>query len=361
MCGILGMIGSVPSEHARTAHTILQNIFVLNKSRGSDASGFSALHVRPGGRLITEKRSISSLKLVDRSARFKALAKDMPNIFIGHTRLSTSGTPKRGRNNHPFNSSRYSMVHNGGIDGWQTIAHQNKLNLRSETDSEVILRLAEKRDNFHDGISHVMEVAGYHSRIAVAFLQHTGDPRLFLFRNLANPISVMTYPRLHAIFFSSLGDHLTTALKTIYGKETDRIIKEHEINIELLPDWKSLELMLSDNGLPEIVEEKEVEKAIYRPMGFNASSTHSSIDIHNSDCTSLPIATGSNNTKYLPARVEDFSTGQLLEISSEETREQGTRLCMAATEAASVISCINKNRFMQYEEIEHWKKWSKDV
>jgi hypothetical protein len=153
----------------------------------------------------------------------------------------------------------------------------------------------------------------------------------------------------------------------VYGKETDKIIKEHEINIEMLPDWKSLELMLSDNGLPEIVEEQEVEKANSPSIGFSKSTYrkhqshgHSVIDVGSSS-TSLPIVAGAGKTKHLPARIDDFSTGQLLEISSEETREQGTRLCMAATEAASVVSCINKNRFMQYEEIEHWKKWSKNV
>ena len=128
MCGILGMIGSVPSEHASTAHAILQNIFIFNKIRGGHASGFSAFHNRQNGRLITEKRAISSVKFVERSAKFKALRKDMPNFFIGHTRLSTSGTPKRGRNNHPFNSKKYSMVHNGGITGWQNVARLNNPN-----------------------------------------------------------------------------------------------------------------------------------------------------------------------------------------------------------------------------------------
>ena len=359
------MIGSVPSEHTRTAHTILQNLFILNKSRGEHASGFSALHTRPGGRLITEKRSISPIKLVERSARFKAFAKDMPNIFIGHTRFATSGTPKRGRNNHPFNSGRYSMVHNGGIDRWQSIAHQNKLNLRSETDSEVILRLAERKDNFHDGISHAMEIAGYGSRVAVAFLQHTGEPRLFLFRNLANSVYVMTYPRLHAMFFSSEGNHLKTAVRGVYGKKTDEIMKEHEVDVEILPDWKSLEFMLDSDGLPDIIEELEV-KRLTRPMGFTSSTSVtrgcSTVEVDNSDCqSSLPIVAGTGKTKYLPALINDYSTGQLLEISSEETREQSVKLCMAAREAAEVVTCINKHRFMQYKEIEHFKKWMKDV
>jgi len=371
------MIGSVPSEHARTAHTILQNIFILNKSRGEHASGFSALHTRKDGRLITEKRAISSIKFVERSAKFKALGKDMPNIFIGHTRFSTSGTPSRGRNNHPFNSSKYSMVHNGGIDRWQTVVEENDLNLRSETDSEVILRLAEKRDNFHDGISHAMDALGYGSRVAVAFLQHEGEPRLFLFRNIMQPISIMTYPRLHTIFFSSERQHLQVALRSVYGNSVNEIMQEHEINIESIPDWKSLEFRLSVKGLPEIAEEKSIIRtklssstssssslstASTRTMGFNYHTRGILVD-NDSESSTLPVCVGSTRkTLLLPnPEPENMSTGELLKEASTETREQSVQLAKTVREASQVLNCIRENRFMQFKEIEHFKKWMKLV
>jgi predicted glutamine amidotransferase len=366
MCGILGMIGAVPNEHATIAHTILQNIFIFNRSRGGDASGFSAIHNKSDKKLITEKRAIDSLKFVERSAKFKALRKDMPNILIGHTRASTSGTPKRGRNNHPFNSSKYSMVHNGGITSWRSVATDNKLDLRSETDSEIILRLAEQKDNFYDGISHTMDKVGTTSRVAVAFLRHEGEPRLFLFRNMLNPISIMTYPRLQTIFFSSEAHHLRMALKSVFGEKVSQMMREHEINIEAVPDWKSLEFMLVDNQLPELISERNVSRPYYHSNNNTSStsinSTSSSI-LDNSDIEekkSLPIVMGPSGRQSF-TDLNEASTKDLLERVSEDTRRRGVSVATAVREATDILKSVSQNAFMPHEEMEHFKKWMKDV
>ena len=149
------MIGTVPQDKWDEAHTLLQNIFIFSKDRGRDASGFSAIHTNNPA-LITEKRPIDSMKFVERSARFKALRKAMPNVVVGHTRYSTSGDPSRGRNNHPFNSQRYSLVHNGGISDWKNLASKEEISMRTETDSEILLHLLERKNCFHEGIQEAM-------------------------------------------------------------------------------------------------------------------------------------------------------------------------------------------------------------
>ena len=358
MCGILGMIGAVPKEHARVAHTILQNIFILNQSRGEHASGFSAIHNNNIGKLITEKRAISSTKFVSRSAKFKALAKDMPNIFIGHTRFSTSGTPTRGRNNHPFNSKVYSMVHNGGIDNWKHLVTTNDIKMRSETDSEVILRLVERKNTFYDGISHAMKIIPRSSRVAVAMLRYVDEPKLFLFRNIRNPIHIMTYPRLHAIFFSSEESHLETALKSIFGNKTKDIINEHEINIEKVPDWKSLEFTLENGTLPILSKELEVNSSAWGHT-FSASSSSSSTEEY------LPIARGQNGPIEIgPKRkkpITEWNTGELVGSVSSATRAKSKELSRTVRDVSSILQSIRTNPFMSVDEIEHWKKWQNNV
>lgn len=365
------MIGSVPKQHASTAHAILQNLFILNKSRGEHASGFSAIHIAHAGKLISEKRSINSLKFVDRCSKFKALRKVMPNIFIGHTRHATSGTPKRGRNNHPFNSDTYSMVHNGGVDDWKNIAVKNELKIRSETDSEVILRLVERKDTFHDGISHAMEIIPRASRVAVAMLRHVDEPKLFLFRNLYNPIYIMTYPRMHSIFFSSEGIHLEKALKSVFGDKTADIMEEHEINIEKVPEWRSLEFTLIDGLLPQLSNELEVHAP---KIGFIPTKRDYISDAWSGDNqTYLPVVKGQNGVielgpplgtsfaEWSKKPIDEWNTSEMMRAVSIDTRDRGVALTRTIRESSPILESIRTNPFMSHDEIEHWKKWQLDV
>ena len=366
------MIGNVPGEYSRTAHTILQNIFIFNKSRGDHAAGFSAIHTRDNKRLITEKRPISSTKFVERSAKFKALAKDMPNIFVGHTRFSTSGSPRRNRNNHPFNSGDYSMVHNGGINDWQRVASLNNIDMRSETDSEIILRLVERRKKFHDGIGLTMQAVGFSSRIAVAMLRHRDDPRLFLFRNSYNPIHIMPYPRMHSIFFSSEKNHLKMALRSVYGDSVDEVMHEHDVSIEEVPTWTSLEFRVTDDGRPVLDNELKVDRPITAGFhGNKSSSTKQVIEIDNSDVfdvekrqqgsSSLPVVQGQNGQTKIRQNVNEMSTGDMLRAVSDDTRDRSVALSRSIRESTKVLESIRKNPFMSFSEIEHFKKWMEYV
>ena len=370
------MIGSVPSEHARTAHTILQNIFIFNKSRGEHASGFSALHLNNKGKLISEKRPIDAIKFVERSSKFKALGKNMPNIFVGHTRFSTSGSPGRNRNNHPFNSDRYSMVHNGGISEWRKIARLNNVKMRSETDSEIILRLVERRRDFLSGIKLTMDIVGHSSRIAVAMIKHVGEPRLFLFRNSYNPIHIMPYPRLHTIFFSSEKYHLKNALRGIYGDDTDKMMLEHDVSIEEVPYWKSLEFKVTNDGRPILDIETEIERpstSSSTALGFSPYKSYkeytqsSSIEVDNSDVfdtgvkSSLPVVQGQNGKRSERTDINEMSTGDMLKRVSKDTRARSIELSRSVRESTKVLESIRAHPFMQYAEIEHFKKWMEHV
>jgi glutamine phosphoribosylpyrophosphate amidotransferase len=64
-------------------------------------------------------------------------------ILVGHCRLSTSGTPEDNRNNQPFLSTGMAFAHNGNIYDSGDVAKRWELELQTETDSEILLRLAE--------------------------------------------------------------------------------------------------------------------------------------------------------------------------------------------------------------------------
>ena len=135
-------------------------------------------------------------------------------------------------------------------------------------------------------------------------------------------------------------------------------MREHEIHIERVPDWKSLEIGLTESGLPEIINEREVTR---KTFGFSKGSSSSSSSQSSSSST-LPIVAGSSTT-LIPANqhIDDFTTGQLIEQVSKETKEKSLKLSHEARESTKILDCIRTNPFMQYEEIEHFKKWVRYV
>ena len=355
MCGILGMIGTVPPQHWDEAYTLLQNIFIFSKSRGTDASGFSAIHAGKNT-LITEKRPIDSLKFVERCSRFKALKKAMPNILVGHTRFSTSGPASRGRNNHPFNSNRYSLVHNGGVANWKKLASSHSIKMRTETDSEILLHLLERNSSFHDGIQNTMNIVTDSSRVAVANLQYDKEgPKLFLFRNDSNPISVMMHPKYNALFFASERKFLEDSLLSVWGAGWRGLADTHEVDIQMLPSWQSFEIILDANdGSPDITEEISINKP--SKMGFSASG--SNVRRLNGPLSSF-IPTTSTTIEDIDAidSISDLTTFQLMKGASEETREAGIELTMAMKESSTILGLIQNNPFMTSQELDHFKSW----
>jgi hypothetical protein len=163
----------------------------------------------------------------------------------------------------------------------------------------------------------------------------------------------MTYPRLHAIFFSSEASHLKSALRSVFGENVEEKMKEDNIDIALIPDWKSLELKITSDGLPEIIEEKAVTKLT---LGFSVKK----IPVVEANDYDFMI-NKSNSVKQLPASIDCQTTGQLIENSSEDTRIKSIELVSTIRDSSKVIESIMTKPFMEYEEIEHFKKWMKLV
>ena len=70
-------------------------------------------------------------------------------MVLGHVRWATHGNPKDNRNNHPHvcSGGRYFLVHNGVISNHLDITDRYGLRLRSDCDSEILLRLVENFRN----------------------------------------------------------------------------------------------------------------------------------------------------------------------------------------------------------------------
>jgi glutamine---fructose-6-phosphate transaminase (isomerizing) len=136
MCGIVGYIGQEDSKEI-----LLRGLEKL-EYRGYDSAGIAVLNGN-GVHVFKEKGRIADLReIVNPDV-------EAP-IGIGHTRWATHGAPSR-VNAHPHQSAsgRFTLVHNGVIENYAILKREylQDVELKSDTDTEVIVQLVEKFAN----------------------------------------------------------------------------------------------------------------------------------------------------------------------------------------------------------------------
>ena len=135
MCGIMGYIGE------KEASPILIEGLKKLEYRGYDSAGLTVLN--------------NSLTTIKKEGKLKELEKEnLPkgNLGIAHTRWATHGEPNE-INAHPHlnKTNEISIVHNGIIENHNTLKElleKEGYQLKSETDSEILVHLIEK---FYNG------------------------------------------------------------------------------------------------------------------------------------------------------------------------------------------------------------------
>lgn len=330
MCGILGYIGAVPPELAKEAHSILKFIFAFSQKRGKDASGFSTMN---GENFYTEKRPISSVQFVARSKKFALLRDDMPDIFIGHTRQSTSGKPHIGRNNHPFNSRRYSLVHNGSIPKWKAFVKAQSINLRSETDSEIIIRLLKDDALSGDAINEMLNTIPTESKIAIAILDKYAQ-ELFLYRSFHNEVHVLMVPDLNTMFFASESSFMLDAHRTVFKTTDGAILTKLEA--------ATIHRFSLENGSPKhsIVTRKYKSQSV----------TPTKPEEPKKEAAVL------QEEKYTSKEIIDT---MLLRPIPIPVRDEITPSVTSIRNIAKIATSITTNKIPSLAEMEHFRSWLK--
>lgn len=132
MCGIVGYIGNDDSKEI-----LIKGLEKL-EYRGYDSAGIAVFN-EDGVHVFKEKGRIADLRgTVDDLV--------LGNAGIGHTRWATHGAPST-CNAHPHQSAsgRLTIVHNGVIENYEQLKKEylQKITLKSDTDTEVIVQLVE--------------------------------------------------------------------------------------------------------------------------------------------------------------------------------------------------------------------------
>ncbi|ERN52556.1 glutamine--fructose-6-phosphate transaminase (isomerizing) [Alkalihalophilus marmarensis] len=174
MCGIVGYIGTEDAKEI-----LLRGLEKL-EYRGYDSAGIAVANDN-GVHVFKEKGRIASLRdVVDTTVD--------GTVGIGHTRWATHGVPSK-VNAHPHQSTteRYTLVHNGVIENYEQLKreHLTNVELKSDTDTEIIVQLVEKftaeGKSIEDAFRHTLSLLK--GSYAIALLDNEDTDTVYVGKN----------------------------------------------------------------------------------------------------------------------------------------------------------------------------------
>jgi predicted glutamine amidotransferase len=390
MCGIFGFIANIPEMDYPLAHTFLANLFMESVARGKDASGFAAMSYDLPD-VLTEKRNVNAHAFVNRSSKFRALKKKMPNIFIGHTRAVTTGDPKRNRNNHPFLSQRLALVHNGKVPEWDKTAHLMGLELRTETDSEILLRILDKAEGrVVDGCRNIIDNVDKSSDYAIAFFNHgalqANETRdLYLFRNLGRPLEYIRVDKWEAVFFASTREIIVNAIDKTFGNRAEAAKNLGIDEPKFVESFACHRLTHGSNGKVSIISTKleppkssssttqttpsgsaggdssgwDSEGGFHGPfLGPVSDRERSSVPFSHMGVSGGGVLIPADS--IMPGNVMIADHHQMGQIT-KETGKEIKALEKGINESLAVIKSVQQNAYMSDFEYNHFMQWMLDV
>ncbi len=153
MCCLFGFhdYGHNLTQKQRTL--LLKTLATACEERGTDATGIA---YNDSGYLHIYKRPLAAHKMWFRVPMEST-------VIMGHTRMTTQGSEKQNRNNHPFRGKvkgqNFALAHNGVLNNDRHLRLQHKLPATSiETDSYIAVQLLEKDDALDfTGLQHMAE------------------------------------------------------------------------------------------------------------------------------------------------------------------------------------------------------------
>lgn len=134
MCGIVGYVG--PSDGV----SVLIDGIKRLEYRGYDSAGIAVIDEAQRVQVCRSQGKIANLEERLRSSPLSGC------VGIAHTRWATHGRPSD-ENAHPHRSGPFVVVHNGIIENYAEIKaalEEDGFEFSSETDTEVVVKLAEK-------------------------------------------------------------------------------------------------------------------------------------------------------------------------------------------------------------------------
>jgi predicted glutamine amidotransferase len=284
MCGICGYIGK--SKEPDVTHQIITKLFEKSERRGIDAAGYWGVSK---GNILYHKEPGKSSNFVKKNV-WKLVCKHDPNLLLLHARGASKGVglPSVNHNNHPFTSTDRSiaLIHNGRVDDHEYNSLKQKYTLKTQCDSEILLRIFESGESYSDnelkkifgdfqcprlaGIKDIFSLINQgHMAVAIGERDQDNNCILWLFRNQHRPLWVVDMREfLGQIFFVSDPDIWEESIRELSFRSTKNLIKTQkliELPIEEIWQFK----INSEENHPKNFQRFKVYKKDLTPWSFD--------------------------------------------------------------------------------------------
>ena len=223
MCGIIGFVGEVPEGKWVETYDILNALFLAAEPRGTDATGFVAM-TNPfknplNEDIVTDKDAIRASEFIEENRAWRSLRHRRSRLVLGHVRWETHGSSQNPKNLHPHvhENGGLHLVHNGVIADHRATARKHGLELHSECDSEVLIRLLEQYKNPHDGLNACLKKVSGSMSIAVFDYQREC---LWLARNSGRPLWIAKLKGDRRFWIASTRKILLEAFDAVLGQQS---------------------------------------------------------------------------------------------------------------------------------------------
>ena len=204
MCCLFGIIDPHLALSGKEKTRLIRALLKAAEARGTDASGIA---YNAGGRLRILKKPLPGHLL-------RARIPDGVRCVMGHTRMTTQGSEKHNRNNHPFigavGNTRFALAHNGAIVNDRALRRKFRLpNTNIDTDSYIAVQLIEHYGGLSlDRLQKMAEAIDG----SFCFTLLDDKDRLFFIKG-DNPLEVRLLPESGCLVYASTETVLDAALK----------------------------------------------------------------------------------------------------------------------------------------------------
>lgn len=229
MCCLFGLIDYGRRLNGRQKNRLIRALAVASEARGTDAAGIA---YNSGGRLRIYKRPGPAHKL------HISLPEDAL-VVMGHTRMTTQGSEKWNRNNHPFagkaGNTHFALAHNGVLYNDKSLRSSRKLPQTGiQTDSYVAVQLLEQLGALTpDSLKEMAESVEGSFTFTVLDQGNT-----LYFVKGDNPLCLYHYPHLGLYLYASTQEILNLGLQRTWlarEKKEEVPVADGEI-LKLSPD-----------------------------------------------------------------------------------------------------------------------------
>ena len=210
MCSIFGFVNYGDMVKGWQLKELVKALSIESEVRGKDASGIA--YVKNGEMTIYKQaKPVHKMRFY-----FPAETK----ILIGHTRMTTQGSPKKNYNNHPFlgrtKDGYFALAHNGVLYNDKNLKDSEGLpNTCIETDSYAAVQLLEKYGELNFETIAKMSEAVFGSFV---FTLLTDDNTLYISKG-DNPLCLLHFKELGLYVYSSTKEIVAKAIARCFLKK----------------------------------------------------------------------------------------------------------------------------------------------